>query len=296
MNNLPSYSGGFTVTGGVRETIFESLREIWRFRPLIAELVRRDLKVRYKNRVGGVLWSLFPPLMQVVTITLMVKLFLTQVNNYSAYLMPVMFLWQFFQNCILDSSQSMVVNAQLARKIYFPRAVLPIVTLISNLIHFGVSFAFTIVYFFLTPRYPELPIFPQNLHLTFLLVFPILIGVSTLALGLGYLLAYLNTLYEDVRFLTTQFLGLFLYALPIFYPIERVAARPHLFEIYMCNPMATWMVAYQRAMLPPIGGQGVAPVEIPWAFLGLATLTSLIILGLGFIVFERSKWTMMERL
>lgn len=296
MNDLPSYSGGFTVTGGVRETLLESIREIWRFRPLIAELVRRDLKVRYKNRVGGVLWSLFPPLMQVFTITLMVKLFLAPVNNYSAYLMAVLFLWQFFQNCVLDASQSMIVNAQLARKIYFPRAVLPIVTLISNLMHFGVSFAFTVAYFFLTPRYPEAAIFPQNLHLSFLLVFPVILGVSMLALGIGYLLAYFNTIYEDVRFLTIQMLGLFFYALPIFYPIERVAAHPRLFEFYMCNPMATWMVAYQRAMLPPIAGQAGAPVEIPWAFLGLATLTSLIIFGWGFTVFERSKWTMMERL
>lgn len=294
MNNLPSYSGGFTVTGGVRETLGESLREIWRFRPLIAELVRRDLKVRYKNRVGGILWSLFPPLMQVFTITLMVKLFLTQVNNYSAYLMAVMFLWQFFQNCILDSSQSMIVNAPLARKIYFPRAVLPLVTLISNLIHFGVSFVFTILYFFIVPA--TNPIFPQNLHPVVLLVFPVLLGVSVLALGLGYLLAYINTLYEDVRFLTTQFLGLFLYALPVFYPIERVASHERLFEIYMCNPMATWMVAFQRAMLPPLENQGVTPVEIPWAYLALATLTSLIILVWGFVVFERSKWTMMERL
>ncbi|MBW3636425.1 MAG: ABC transporter permease [Armatimonadetes bacterium] len=294
MNDLPSYSGGFTVVGGVRETPLESLREIWRYRPLIGELVRRDLKVRYKNRVGGILWSLFPPLMQVLTITLMVKLFLTQVSNYSAYLMAVMFLWQFFQNCILDASNSMIANAQLARKIYFPRAVLPLVTLITNAMHFCISLLFTLAYYFVVPI--SEPIYPQNLHPKALLVIPVLVGVSILSLGFGYLLAYLNTLYDDVRFLTITLLGLFFYSLPILYPVEKVAARPGIYEIYMLNPMATWLVAFQRALLPPLAVEGAPPVTMPWAFMGIAAVSSLAILAFGFIIFERSKWTMMERL
>ncbi len=294
MNDLPSYSGGFTVVGGVRETPLESLREIWRYRPLIGELVRRDLKVRYKNRVGGILWSLAAPLMQVLTIHLMIKFFLTQVNGYSGYLMAVMFLWQFFQNCILDASNSMLNNAALTRKIYFPRAVLPIVTLLTNTIHFGISFLFILVYLFIVPISD--PIYPKNLHPEALLVIPVLAGVATFSLGLGYLLAYLNTLYEDVRFLTITTMGLFFYAVPILYPIERVAARPGIYEIYMLNPMATWLVAFQRALLPPIAVEGAPPVTMPWAFMGIAALLSLAILAFGFIIFERSKWTMMERL
>ncbi|PQV63844.1 ABC-2 type transport system permease protein [Abditibacterium utsteinense] len=296
MNDLPSYSGGFTVVGGVRESTLESLREIWRFRPLIAELVRRDLKVRYKNRVGGILWSLFPPLMQVFTITLMVNFFLSPVEGYATYLMPVMFLWQFFQNCVLDASQSMVLNAQLVRKIYFPRAILPIVTLLSNLLHFGISLGFTLLYFFVKPWPPQIPIYPQHLHFKALMAIPIILGVATLAIGIGYLLAYLNTLYDDLRFLTTQFLLLFLYALPIFYPIERVAARPAIYPLYMLNPMATWMVAFQRALLPPLDIKNAPPVAMPWFYIGIAACSSLAILIFGFINFERSKWTMMERL
>ncbi|HEX9998386.1 MAG TPA: ABC transporter permease [Abditibacterium sp.] len=295
MNDLPSYSGGFTVVGGVRETPLESVREIWRFRPLIAELVLRDLKVRYKNRIGGVLWSLATPLMQVLTITLMVKFLLSSgVSNYSAYLMPVMFLWQFFQNCVLDASNSMTQNAQLARKIYFPRGILPIVTLITNLIHFSVSFGFTLLYFFTVPV--GAPIFPQNLGWQLLLVIPFVAGVCVLALGVGYLLAYLNTLYEDVRFLTITTMGLFLYVLPILYPIERVAMRPDVYGIYMLNPMAAWMVGFQRAFLPSNPPAGAPMVQMPWAFLGIAAISSLVILAVGFTIFERSKWTMMERL
>lgn len=285
---------GFTVRGEERDSLWGSVQEIWRFRPLIAELVRRDLKVRYKNRVGGVLWSLFPPLMQVLTITLMVKLFLSPVNNYSAYLMPVMFLWQFFQNTVLDASNSMLVNSALARKIYFPRAVLPIVTVISNLMHFGIALAFIFAYFFLMPISD--PIYPKNLRIEFLWIIPITLLVAVLALGLGYLLAYLTTLYDDVKFLNVTFLGLFFYALPILYPIERVAAQPQIFPIYMLNPMAALLVSFQRVLLPPIEVQGTTPMGVPYNWLIIATITSIAIFLLGFYVFERSKWTMMERL
>lgn len=288
----------YTITGGKSVNFLESLREIWQFRPLIAELVRRDLKVRYKNRVGGILWSLFSPLAQVLTITLMVKFFLTPVTNYSAYLMAVMYLWQFFQNALLDSSQSLLTNSSLARKLYFPRAILPIVTLLSNLLHFGISFAFIMVYFFVVPISD--PIYPQNLSWQFLWVLPLVVGVSILALGLGFLMAQISTLYDDVRFLSGTALGLFFYALPILYPIEKVAAKSSIYPIYMLNPMASFLVGFQRALLPPPvvkdGDVVLQSVGMPYEFLAIAGVVSVLTLLGGFWVFERSKWTMMERI
>lgn len=277
--------------GGERETLLSSLAELWRFRPLIAELVRRDLKVRYKNRVGGMLWSLFPPLMQVLTITMLVKYILSPVDNYSAYLMPVMFLWQFFQNTVLDASQSLLNNAALARKIYFPRAILPLVTFISNLIHFLVSLGFTICYYFVVHS-----IYPQNIQIHLPLVIPIIFGVGILALGLGYLFAYLATIYDDVKFLSVTMLQLFFYTLPILYPIERVFAQPSIYSFYMLNPLASWLVGFQRALLRPLKVDDLTPVTMPYEWLGLATISSSAILIFGFWIFERSKWAMMERL
>ena len=276
--------------GGERDSLLDSLREMWRFRALVLELVRRDLKVRYKNRVGGMLWSLFPPLMQVLTIWLMVKFFLTQIPNYSAYLMAVMFLWQFFQNTVLDASQAMIINAPLARKIYFPRAVLPLVTIISNLLHFGVAFVFVLVYLLVLNH--GRVILPSYFWLAPFCV----LGLGTFALGLGYLLAYLTTLYDDVKFLSVTFLGLFFYLVPVLYPVERVAAHTAIYPFYMLNPAAVWLIGFQRALLPPIDKLGVAPINMPLEWLGLATITSAITLIGGFWIFERSKWTMMERL
>jgi len=282
------------VQGGTRDSMLDSMREIWTFRALVLELVCRDLKVRYKNRVGGILWSLFTPLMQVLTITLMVKFFLTQINNYSAYLMPVMFLWQFFQNTVLDSSQAMINNASLARKIYFPRAILLLVSLISNLIHFGIAFVFILVYLLiLNHGHWVLPRF-------FWLAPFCVLGLGIFALGIGFLLAYICTLYDDARFLSITILGLFFYLVPILYPIERVAAQPHIYRLYMLNPASVWLVGFQRALLPPIvppeGTLGPPPVAMPLGLLALALLISVLTLVVGFRTFERSKWMMMERL
>jgi len=292
-------NAGFSVQGGTRDSMFDSLREIWRFRALVLELVRRDLKVRYKNRVGGVLWSLFTPLLQVLTIWAMVKFFLTQIGNYSAYLMTVMFLWQFFQNTVLDSSQAMIINAPLARKIYFPRAVLPLVTLLSNLFHFAIAFVFILIYLVAFP-------FGHSIYQTagiqhFFYLAPVcVLGLGIFALGIGYLLAYVCTLYDDARFLSVTLLGLFFYLVPVLYPIERVAVHRDIYSLYMLNPAAAWMVGFQRALLPPISPpQGVAgppPVAMPLELVGIAALMSVLTLIAGFWVFERSKWTMMERL
>jgi len=287
----PLVNTGFSVVGGKRESLLDSLREIWRYRPLVIELVRRDLKVRYKNRVGGVLWSLFTPLMQVLTIWAMVKFFLTQIDNYSAYLMTVMFPWQFFQNTVLDSSQAMINNAPLARKIYFPRAVLPLVSLISNILHFGIAFVFTLVYLLvLNHGYLVLP------QYFFLAPFCVL-GLGVFGLGVGFLLSYICTLYDDARFLSITFLGLFFYLVPVLYPVERVAIHHSLYPFYMGNPAASWLVGFQRALLPPIvQAGGPPPVSMPLEWIGLATLTSILTLVVGFSIFERSKWMMMERL
>ena len=284
----------FTVTGETRETPLEALREIWRFRVLIVELVQRDLRIRYKKRVGGILWSLFPSLMQVAIISLMVNLFLRPTEGISGYLLPVVFLWQFFQNTVLDAAQSMVLNAQLARKIYFPRAILPIVTLLTNLLHFTISFAFMLVYFLVKPWHH--PVYPQNLQPKFLLVFPIVFCLGCLALGVGYLLAYLSTLYDDVRFLLTNVLQLLYFTVPVFYTLEQVHARPDVYPYYMLNPVAALVAGFQRALLPPLAVPGTTPVAFPLFYVVIGCISSLVILLLGFLIFERSKWTMMERL
>jgi ABC-type polysaccharide/polyol phosphate export permease len=272
-----------------------SLREIWQYRALIVELVRRDLKLRYKNSVGGIAWSLFSPLMQVFVITVVMKFLLERpVQHYSAYVFGVIFLWNLIQTSLLDGCVSVLQNAPLVRKIYFPRAILPLTTLLSSFFHFSISFFFTLVYLFIVGAYPA------HWNWNFFLVIPIIFFVMVFCLGISYFLSYLNVFYEDVRFILSAMMGLMFYALPILYPVERVADKG-LLGVYLLNPIATFLLAYQRALLPPpvvqdAFGQRITPVEMPWLYFGVACAMSVLVLIAGFSLFERNKWQIGERL
>ncbi len=277
--------------------MIESVKEIWQFRPLILELVRRDLKLRYKNSVGGILWSLLNPLMQIFSITILLRFIAARpIPNVSAYLF-ILFAWNFFATCIQDSCTSILGNASLVRKIYFPRAILLLTTLIASLFHFGISFTFTLLYFFALRTYPA------QLSWSIFLVFPILFFLSCLALGIGFIVAYLNVFYEDVRFIVGVILQLLFYLVPVFYTIEQVQSRgADVFHLYLLNPLATFLVTYQRALLgPPIvyaadGKTRLPSVGIPWEHFAIACLVSVFVLLGGFALFERNKWDMAERL
>jgi ABC-type polysaccharide/polyol phosphate export permease len=274
--------------------MLESLREIWQYRPLIGEIVRRDLKLRYKNSIGGIAWSLVSPLSQIFVITYVMKFILANpVKDYSAHLF-ILFLWAFIQINLVDGCGAILNNAQLIRKIYFPRAILPLITVLNNLFHFGIAFIFTLLYFLWIGTYP------QHLRLEFLMVFPVLICAVMLCVGLSLITSYLNVFYEDVRIIVTSLSGLMIYLMPILYPIEQVRARPEIYQWYMLNPMATLLVTYQRALLAPpevrnSQGEILPSVGIPWGYFTLSCFTCFGILVLGFMLFERYKWEIIER-
>lgn len=273
-----------------RDTVLDSLRELWRHRLLIRELAHRDLKLRYKNSVAGIAWSLLNPILQIFVITMMLKFGKIQtIDNYSAYLFGIVFLWGAFQNALLDGCISILANANLVRKVYFPRAILPIISLLSNSFHFGIAFGFTLLYFFVLRTYPG------QLDWHFLMVFPAVFFTGVLALGLSFILAYLNVFYEDVRFIVQALLQLMFYTLPVFITIEQIAANPRIYGLYMLSPLNALLVTYQRALLRPPGTPGLPPVDIPWTYFGLACVTSTLILLVGFRLFEHYKWEIAER-
>jgi len=122
-------------------------------------------------------------------------------------------------------------------------------------------------------------------------------------LGIGFIVAYLKVFYEDVRFIVTMIIQLFIYTLPIFYTVEQVLGKGNrTLNLYLLNPVATFMVTYQRALLgPPVvyapdGRTRLSSVGIPWNHLLLSAAVSVAVLILGFYCFERHKSEMAERL
>jgi ABC-type polysaccharide/polyol phosphate export permease len=276
--------------------LIQGVLDIWRYRPLLLQLVQRDLKLRYKNSIGGIAWSLFNPLMQIFVITVVMKFIQARpISSYSAYLFSIIFLWSFFQVTLVDGCISILQNAPLVRKVYFPRAILPVATMLGNLFHFSIAFVFTLLYFFVLGSYPD------HLNPVILMVIPTVFFTAVLSLGLSFILAYLNVFYEDVRFMVTALLQLLFYAMPIFFTIEQVAAKGY-YGIYMLNPIAVFLVTCQRSLLRPpevLGPDGktmLPSIGIPWDYFFLACAISTVVLIVGFLLFERYKWEIMERL
>ncbi|MBI5833347.1 MAG: ABC transporter permease [Armatimonadetes bacterium] len=277
-----------------RPSLRATLAELWSFRELIIEFTRRSIMLRYKNSVLGIAWSLVTPLMMILMITVMTKFIFQQpIPNYSAYLFPVMFAWTFCNNAIPDMCISLLESASIVRRSYFPRELLPIATLLASLLHFGISMGLTMAYLVL------LHIFPWQVNVKVLLVLLIVPANLAFLLGVGLVTSVLNVIFEDIRFVVTVVLQLMLYAVPVLYPIERVAAAAPdgwWLRLYLLNPFASLLVLYQKALLPPISVKGVEALPWSWGLLAQTWIISLLTLWLGLWFFNRLKYIAVERL
>lgn len=289
-----------------RPGLLATLRELWRYRELTGELCRRALRLRYKNSLLGIGWSLATPLMQTFLITIVVKHVLNKnIPNFSAYVLIGLFAWSFFAMAIPDACTCLLEHRSLLRKVYFPRELLVITATLSNLFHLLLALALAFGYLF------HLGIVPRQRNDEVLLLLLILPAQFAIALGLGYFVSVLNVLFEDVRYIVSVLMTLLMYVVPVMYTIEFIAAkaqepwsqpwlethlRPHLLELYLLNPFSAVIVLFRQALLPPI--QGAPAPWLPWSW-GLMLQTAglgAVLLVLGAWVFNRYKWTAVERL
>jgi ABC-type polysaccharide/polyol phosphate export permease len=166
------------------------LRELYRYRDLLHVLVSRDLKVRYKRSALGFLWSFINPLMQTLVLTVVFKFVLKiEIDNYSVWVLAAILPWTFFQNSVLDSAQSILMHYNLLKKVYFPREIIPLSTVISNLVHLGLSFLVFLLYALVV----RVHFGPMLLWLPVLVFFQLLLNT-----GVALAVAAMNVFYEDV--------------------------------------------------------------------------------------------------
>lgn len=275
----------------------DELKELFRYRYLLAQLVVRDIKVRYKNSLLGFFWSLANPLIQVATITIVIKYVMQMdIPNYSAYLLVAYLPWMFFQMALLDSSQVVLAHRDLLKKVYFPREVLPLSVVLANLVHYVLAmvvfFAYLLFYrFFMHGA----PIAPTALWL------PVLMALQTsLVIGLAFFISCLNVFYEDVKYLLTVLLNVFFYLTPVMYPAELVFRKldalhlSGLYNLYMLVPMNALTNAYRKTLLPPfealtIKGTPVASQPIDWGLVAGAGAICLLVAVAGYAFFNARK-------
>lgn len=290
------------------------IKELWKFRELLFSMVQRDLKIRYKNSFLGFVWSLLNPLITVLVMTLVFRNFIgNETPNLGAYILAAYLPYMFFQLTLMDSAQSIVSQLSLIKKIYFPREILPLASVISNFVHFllalVVLFAFLVVVFLF---YPGVWPFHEGI-----VALPLLIFINfCLAAGCALFISAMNTFYEDVKYIVTVILYLMLFICPVMYFSETVyyshanQANPLVYRLYNLNPLAALCTAYRKAILDPqpvtvmvpdprdpshMQKMVYAPIGMDWKYIAVAFVVSVAVLLLGYAAFNRMKWRFVER-
>jgi len=285
----------------------ENLRELWRFRDLLRQLVRRELKVRYKNSVLGFVWSIVPPLLQVLVYTFFIKNIGVKVVSGGAFMLCALIPWTFITTATLDSSQSLLVYFPIIKKVYLPREVIPLAIVISNFIHLLMGWlVFFVFYLIVMPHIPGkgggIPLKASMLW------FPMITFVAVVFVtGLALWASALNVFYDDVKFILKTSFNLLLLLLPVFYPSDVIfynkhfRAHPWMYKLYMLNPPTAIMEAYRKTLLQPIhrGDYGLdahfTPLYMNWpTFIG-ASAICIIICWSGYTYFNHRKWQFVER-
>lgn len=284
--------------------MLNELRELYRYRELLWTLVLRELRVRYKNSYLGFFWSLIVPLITVAVLTIVFKRVMGMViPNYSAYVLAAFLPWTYFQTALLDSSQSVLAQIQLVKKVYFPREVLPLAAVLANLVHFLLALAVFFVYLL---GYVGAPLLPS------VALLPVLVFFQTLLIaGLSLIVSCLNVFYEDTKYIVSIGLQLMFYLVPVIYFSEQVyhaqLVAPEwqrwVYLVYHLNPIAMLLTAYRKILLPPISVQQVGAVQrqsftslpMDWGLLALACGVSVLTFVVGYAFFNKRKWDFAEQ-
>ena len=262
--------------------MIDSLRHLLRYRALIASLVARDLKARYRGSFLGFFWSFVNPLLLLLIYTF---IFTTVVPSrggsdetpFALFLFCGLLPWTWFSTALVESSSVLIAGGNLIRKVLFPAEVLPIVTVLSGLVHF--CFGLPILAGFFV--YFGTPVAPLDL-----LWLPLVVLVQLLlTLGLSLLISALTVHFRDLRDLVANLLTLWFWATPIVYALAQVPDRVR--PIIGLNPFTHLVVAYRDALLTP-GPFTSAPR------LAVLAVAALGVFLFGYFVFDRLRDTLAE--
>ena len=260
-----------------------NLKELVQYKDLIVMFVKRDFKTMYKQTILGPLWIIINPLMT----TLMYTIVFGNIANISTDGMPqIVFymlgttVWTYFSSCLTKTSSTFTANAAIFGKVYFPRLVTPISTVISGLINFGVQFLMFLGFmaYFMIKGSPIEP------NLWILITPLLLVQLAALALGFGIIISSMTTKYRDLAVLVTFGVQLWMYATPVVYPASQIGGK--LKTLMMLNPVSPIVESFRYAFL----GSG----SIPWNYLGISVVTTLVVLFAGVVLFSRVEKTFMD--
>jgi lipopolysaccharide transport system permease protein len=249
------------------------LGEIWKYRELLYFLVWRDLKVRYKQSVLGVLWIVLQPLLTMLVFTLLFNRILNVETGtdipYPIFSYSGLLPWTYFSTALSKVTLSLVQDKNLLTKIYFPRLIIPLAGVLPGLVDFAIAFVILIGLMFYYQIIPDIR--------TLLLPVAMLLAVIT-ALGTGLWFSALNVQYRDIQHIIPFFIQVWMFMTPIIYPITRIPEQ--WLWLYTLNPMVGVVQVFRAVLLNE-------PTALQYN--GLSIIVSLILLFTGTIYFRRME-------
>ena len=264
------------------------IRELYRYRDLILLFVKRDFVSLYKQTILGPAWAVIQPFLTTIVFSLVfgsiAGLAPEGVPSFLFYLSGNV-VWTYFANCLTRTSDTFIANAAILGKVYFPRLVMPLATVLSKLIDFAIQYAFFLV-FLVIYKVTGANIAP---NWCVLLTPLMLLQLAMLSLGCGVIISAATTKYRDLRMLVSFGVQLWMYASPVAYDMFSMGAFApggKYYSLYMLNPVTPIVNLFRYAYL------GIG--QIDWFSYGISWATTLVLLFVGIILFSRVEKTFMD--
>ena len=259
-------------------------KEIWRYRDMFLLFVARNFRTAYKQTILGPLWFIITPVLSVIVY---VTVFGGIANIPTDGVPPMLFyllgiaVWGYFASCVSATSNSFVSNADIFGKVYFPRIIMPLVAVTTNLLSFAIQLAiFAVLYIYYVATGTELVIHWQ------IVLFPLfVVMLAFMAVGFGMIFSSMTTKYRDLQIMLAKIISLWVYITPVSYPLSMVS-NEKLNLAMSLNPVTPVMEAIKYSLL----GQG----QFSWLWLGYSALFTLILLIIGLMLFNKVQKSFMD--
>lgn len=258
------------------------IKEVWRYRDLISLFVRRNFVSNYKQTILGPAWAVIQPLLTTIVFNIvfgsLAGLAAEGVPSFLFYLSGTV-LWTYFANCFTQTASTFTTNSAILGKVYFPRIVMPISTVLTNLISLAIQFIMFLVvllYYFVKGE--------VQINGLVLLLPLLILQMAMLGLGTGIIVSALTTKYRDLQMLIAFGVQLWMYATPVAYDIGIIPEK--YMKLYMLNPMTSIINIFRKAFFN-LGNFELNYYLLSWGI-------TLVILFIGIILFNRVEKTFMD--
>ena len=274
-----------------RNDLFEvNLKEIWEYRDLLTLFVKRTITVAYKQTILGPLWWVIQPAITVIMYMVVfggIARIPTDGIPQPLFYLGGVCMWQYFSSCLSSTSNTFVSHSGIFGKVYFPRLIMPLATVTSNLVRFGIQlglFVIVYIYFAFKGMAPS----PN----WYLLLLPLLVMMlAGLALGFGIIVSSMTTKYRDLHILFSFIVSLWMYATPIVYPLSTVAGKQRwghdVADIMCLNPVTPIIETFKHGALS-------AGEFVGWGWLAYSFIVMVVVLAIGILIFNRVQKSFMD--